>query len=105
MFSILFAFVQVYIYIRLHTFHKTLECDASDVIYERSFVIDNIKRNAGKGSATSVVFHTSVPYGVKHVEQTVEQVQPELVAHFEKMFPHWPKPDKIKCQKWRYSQV
>ncbi len=69
------------------------------------FVKDNIKRNAGKGSATSVVFHTSVPYGVKNVEQTVEQVQPELVAHFEKMFPHWPKPDKIKGQKWRYSQV
>ena len=52
-----------------------------------------------------MIFHTSVPYGVRNVEQTVEQLQPELIAEAEKMFPNWPKPDHIKCQKWRYSQV
>jgi predicted NAD/FAD-dependent oxidoreductase len=66
--------------------------------------LDNVKRNV-KTDSTSVVFHTSVNFGAENVEKTVDQVRSELVAEAEKLFPNWPKPDNVKCQKWRYSQV
>ena len=53
----------------------------------------------------SVVFHTSVPFGVEHVEKSPEDVKPILLNHIERLFPDWPKPSQVKCQKWRYSQV
>jgi len=53
----------------------------------------------------SVVFHTSVPFGIEHVEKTPDEVQPLLLNHIEKLYPSWPKPVAVKCQKWRYSQV
>jgi len=53
----------------------------------------------------SVVFHTSVPFGLKHVEKSPEDVKPLLLEHIDRLFPSWPKPSQVKCQKWRYSQV
>ena len=53
----------------------------------------------------SVVFHTSVPFGIEHVEKSPEDVKPLLLQHIERLFPSWPKPTQVKCQKWRYSQV
>ncbi|XP_037782200.1 renalase-like isoform X1 [Penaeus monodon] len=70
----------------------------------RFVAIDNQKRGA-EGNAPSVVIHTSVPFGKAHVEKTPEQVQPMLVKRVQEMFPEWPEPNFIKCQKWRFSQV
>ena len=69
----------------------------------RFVAVDNMKRSSD--SPTSVVLHTSVAFGVDHVEETVDQVRDQLVSEAEKLFPDWPRPDNIKCQKWRYSQV
>ena len=53
----------------------------------------------------SVVFHTSIPFGIENIEKTPDEVQPILLDRIEKLFPSWPKPTVVKCQKWRYSQV
>ena len=53
----------------------------------------------------SVVFHTSVPFGIKHVEQNPDDMKPLLLKHIKELFPDWPEPTAVKCQKWRYSQV
>lgn len=55
--------------------------------------------------ASSVVLHTSVPFGKGHVEKTPDQVKPLLMNHVKEVFPDWPEPKYVKCQKWRFSQV
>ncbi|KAM7169172.1 renalase isoform 3-T3 [Macrochelys suwanniensis] len=53
----------------------------------------------------SVVVHTSVPFGIAHLEWDKEKVQPIILDQLENIMPGLPKPTSIKCQKWRYSQV
>ncbi|XP_071266143.1 renalase-like isoform X5 [Salvelinus alpinus] len=53
----------------------------------------------------SMVVHTSLPFGVKHLEEAKEQVEPIILVKLNKLLPGLPQPDSIKCQKWRYSQV
>lgn len=53
----------------------------------------------------SVVVHTSVPFGVQHLEKEKDAVQNIILEELEKVMPGLPQPDSIKCQKWRYSQV
>ena len=73
--------------------------------------LDSYKRaNTSNPSSSNmipitVVFHTSVPFGIEHVDKTPSEVEPLLINHIEKLFPSWPQPAVVKCQKWRYSQV
>ncbi|XP_026993483.1 renalase isoform X2 [Tachysurus fulvidraco] len=53
----------------------------------------------------SVVVHTSVPFGLKHLEQAKEEVQAIILQELQMVLPGFPEPETIKCQKWRYSQV
>ena len=53
----------------------------------------------------SIIFHTSVPFGIKHVEKTPDDVKPLMLDAIKKLFPEWPEPTSVKCQKWRYSQT
>lgn len=67
---------------------------------------DSRKRNAdGPGRGPSLVVHTSVPFGVEHLEKDKEDVQPIILQELHKLLPDLPQPISIKCQKWRYSQV
>ncbi|KAL7643286.1 UNVERIFIED_CONTAM: hypothetical protein RMT77_006578 [Armadillidium vulgare] len=66
--------------------------------------IDNLKRGRNDVNP-SVVFHTSVPFGKAYVEKTPSEVEPILLAKVKEMFPHWPEPNRVKCHKWRFSQV
>lgn len=77
--------------------------DNHDIL--RFVSVDSAKRGKAKSSPTSVVFHTSIPFGKEHVEKTPDQVEPLLVQAVKEAFPNWPQPDEVKCQKWRYSQV
>ena len=54
---------------------------------------------------TSVVLHTSVPFGLQHVEKTIPEAEPILMEALKSSFPDLPKPKASKCHKWRYSQV
>lgn len=49
--------------------------------------------------------HTSVPFGLEHLEEDTEEVQPLILEELDQLLPGLPQPVGIKCQKWRYSQV
>lgn len=70
----------------------------------RFVALDNKKRGADAGSP-SVVLHTSIPFGKANVEKTPDQVKPVLLKCIKDLYPDWPEPKAVKCQKWRYSQV
>ncbi|TSK14633.1 Renalase [Bagarius yarrelli] len=65
---------------------------------------DDKKRNLDK-FGSSVVAHTSVPFGMEHLEQATENVQAIILQELQKVMPGLPEPESMKCQKWRYSQV
>ncbi|XP_044034905.1 renalase isoform X1 [Siniperca chuatsi] len=72
----------------------------------RYIAADSRKRNAdAPGRGPSLVVHTSVPFGLKHLEEDKEDVQPIILQELHKLLPGLPQPISIKCQKWRYSQV
>ncbi|CAN9508811.1 unnamed protein product [Ophioblennius macclurei] len=58
---------------------------------------------AGRGP--SLVVHTSIPFGVKHLEEEKEAVQPIIMQELYNLLPDLPQPTSVKCHKWRYSQV
>ena len=70
--------------------------------YKRSNVLNSAN---GDVAPMSVVFHTSVPFGIEHLETNPDEVQLLLLNRVKELFPCWPKPTAVKCQKWRYSQV
>ncbi|CDQ87091.1 unnamed protein product [Oncorhynchus mykiss] len=72
----------------------------------RFIAIDDQKRNLEfPECGPSMVVHISVPFGVKHLEEANEQVEPIILVKLNKLLPGLPQPDSIKCQKWRYLQV
>lgn len=67
---------------------------------------DSRKRNADvPGRGPSLVVHTSVPFGLEHLEKDKDDVQPIILQELYKLLPDLPQPISTKCQKWRYSQV
>eukprot|EP00088_Acartia_fossae_P039228 TRINITY_DN40832_c0_g1_i1.p1 TRINITY_DN40832_c0_g1~~TRINITY_DN40832_c0_g1_i1.p1 ORF type:complete len:351 (-),score=56.69 TRINITY_DN40832_c0_g1_i1:451-1503(-) len=70
----------------------------------RYVAIDNKKRGDENGP-TSVVAHTSVPFGIKNIEATPDSMKDMLVKSLLELFPTWPHPASIKCLKWKFSQV
>jgi len=75
----------------------------SDPIF-RYVTIDNIRRNR-PDNLCAVVFHTTVSFGFKHVEDSIPDIEKVLVSRTKELFPTWPEPKAVKCHKWRYSQV
>ncbi|XP_069467380.1 renalase isoform X2 [Ambystoma mexicanum] len=72
----------------------------------RFISIDNKKRNIGSPDVgQSIVVHTSVPFGIEHLESEKEEVQKLILHQLESLMPGLPQPASVKCQKWRYSQV
>uniref|UniRef100_A0A672FGN2 Renalase, FAD-dependent amine oxidase n=1 Tax=Salarias fasciatus TaxID=181472 RepID=A0A672FGN2_SALFA len=62
-------------------------------------------RSDPAGRGPSMVVHTSVPFGVEHLEEDKEEVKPVILQELYKLLPDLPQPISIKCHKWRYSQV
>lgn len=78
----------------------------SDNFCIRYIAADSRKRNAdAPGRGPSLVVHTSVPFGLQHLEWDKDDVQPIILQELHKLLPDLPQPISIKCQKWRYSQV
>ncbi|XP_035257313.1 renalase isoform X1 [Anguilla anguilla] len=72
----------------------------------RFISIDDKKRSLDSPDCgPSVVVHTGVPFGVRHLEGTREEVEPLILGELQKVLPGLPQPISIKFQKWRYSQV
>ncbi|EFX70880.1 hypothetical protein DAPPUDRAFT_327763 [Daphnia pulex] len=70
----------------------------------RYIAVDNLRRNR-PDLPTSVILHTSVPFGVQHIDLTVPEAEPILKEALKRSFPDLPSPKAFKCHKWRYSQV
>ncbi|XP_006880380.1 PREDICTED: renalase [Elephantulus edwardii] len=72
----------------------------------RFISIDNKKRNIESPDiGPSLVIHTTVPFGVKYLEHSTEDVQELIFKQLQKILPDLPRPIGVKCQKWRFSQV
>ncbi|KAM6184821.1 renalase [Rhynchocyon petersi] len=72
----------------------------------RFISIDNKKRNIELPDiGPSLVIHTTVPFGMKYLEHSTEDVQELIFRQLENILPDLPKPVGTICQKWRYSQV
>lgn len=69
----------------------------------RSLLLSTCSDAPGRGP--SLVVHTSVPFGLEHLERDKEDVQPVILRELHRLLPGLPQPISIKCQKWRYSQV
>ncbi|XP_066205662.1 renalase isoform X2 [Saccopteryx leptura] len=61
--------------------------------------------NSSSETGPSLVIHTTVPFGVTHLEHSSEEVQPLIFQELERILPGLPQPVATKLQKWRYSQV
>uniref|UniRef100_A0A3P8URL9 Renalase, FAD-dependent amine oxidase n=1 Tax=Cynoglossus semilaevis TaxID=244447 RepID=A0A3P8URL9_CYNSE len=78
----------------------------SDSSCIRYIAVDSRKRNADSpGLGPSLVVHTSVDFGLQHLDQDKDLVQPVIVEELQRLLPDLPQPISVKCQKWRYSQV
>lgn len=74
----------------------------------RYIAIDPKKRGVqNQVDGTVIVVHTSVPFGLKHLENDVEEVKQMIMKSLNERVPELKgvKPVNIKCQRWRYSQV
>ncbi|XP_076856342.1 renalase isoform X1 [Brachyhypopomus gauderio] len=72
----------------------------------RYIAIDDKKRNlVSEECGPSVVVHTTVSFGMEHMEDTAEEVQPIILRELHNMMPGLPEPESTKCQKWKHSQV
>lgn len=74
----------------------------------RYIAIDPKKRGVqSEVDGTVIVVHTSVPFGLKHLEMDVEEVKQMIMKSLNERLPELKgvDPINIKCQRWRYSQV
>lgn len=53
----------------------------------------------------SLLVHTSVPFGIQHLEMDVDDVKDIIISHVNKILPDLPVPINSRCIRWRYSQV
>ncbi|KAM5322677.1 renalase isoform 4-T4 [Glossophaga mutica] len=61
--------------------------------------------NSSSAIGPSLVIHTTVAFGVAHLEHSTEDVQELIFQQLENVLPGLPQPVATKCQKWRHSQV
>jgi len=66
--------------------------------------VDNVKRGL-PADPTSVMVHSTVPFGIKNIKASPDEMKPTMLAAVQKMFPEWPEPEDLKSLKWLYSQV
>ena len=46
-----------------------------------------------------------MPFGIKHLEEDMNIVEPLIIDQVKSLLPDLPKPSSTKCIRWRYSQV
>lgn len=53
----------------------------------------------------SLLAHTSVPFGIEHLEMDLNDVKEIIISHIKQILPDLPEPANSRCLRWRYSQV
>ena len=59
----------------------------------------------GLDNGYSICVHTTVPFGLKYLEESFDKVEPLIIESVKKILPELPAPSHTKCQRWRYSQI
>ena len=60
----------------------------------------------GNDVGPSVVVHSSVAFGLEHLEEDMGRVCRDIMLpRLKQLVPELPEPTEIKPHKWRYSQV
>ncbi|XP_034049394.1 renalase-like [Thalassophryne amazonica] len=71
----------------------------------RYIAVDLCRGNADASTwGPSLVVHTSVQFGLEHLEWDKDKVKPIIMQELHKVLPGLPQPVSIKCHKWRYSR-
>ncbi|CAG5135335.1 unnamed protein product [Candidula unifasciata] len=72
----------------------------------RYIAIDQARRGeVSPSQGLSLVVHTSVPYGLAHLEDDLNSVRDEILSHLSGILPELPTPLSVVPHRWRYSQV
>ena len=66
--------------------------------------IDNLKRER-TDIPGSILVHSTVPFGLKNINRSHEEMKPVMMKALQEMFPNLPSTDDQKSLKWLYSQV
>lgn len=66
--------------------------------------LDNLRRQ-DTISPLSVVVHTSVKFGLDHLDAPKDEVSDTILSHLKRLLPDLPVPNSIILHKWKYSQV
>ena len=66
--------------------------------------IDNLKRERSD-VPSSILVHSTVPFGLKNINKTHEEMKPIMLKALLEMFPNLPTTEDQKSLKWLYSQV
>ena len=53
----------------------------------------------------SILVHTSVPFGIQHLDRKKDEVEQIILSHVKQVLPTLPQPAWTYCHRWRYSQV
>lgn len=61
--------------------------------------------SATQNQGQSLVVHTSVPYGLAHLEDDLNIVKDEILGQVFGILPELPAPLSVVAHRWRYSQV
>lgn len=65
---------------------------------------DTAKRGCS-GHGNTLLLHTSVPFGIEHLEKDKEEVRAKMLKRLEEVLPGLPPHDHSHVIRWRYSQV
>lgn len=74
-----------------------------DIFYYASN--DTLKRGDISSTSSSIVLMTHSSFGSQFLDTPIPDVEEILCQKYKTLFPQWPEPDFIKCQRWRFSQV
>lgn len=66
---------------------------------------DSIKRGCTDSQGRTLLIHTTVPFGLEHLEDEKEDVQSLIIQTLDKLIPGLPPPTHSHMIRWRYSQV
>ena len=89
-------------------YEKSILADSSAMYFDdpviRFLAWDTAKRGGGD-SGSSLLLHTSVPFGIQHLEDDKEEVKVTMLKRLGELVKGLPQPDHTHLIRWRYSQV
>ena len=71
----------------------------------RFISVDTQKRGFSHQNGTTILIHTSAPFGLEHSNSSEEDVKRIVLNEFRNIYPRLSTPDYTYCHKWEISQA